>query len=113
MAEYPYLRGTAASPHPDRPVFRVGPPCARRARRRARGHGALCRGAARLRPCPAAVKVRSLDACTDLFTAHGALIWTSGGRLYVDGIDRGGVRETRHQMAVLGRRLVLFPEKNT
>ena len=29
----------------------------------------------------------------------------------MDGIDRGGVRETRHQMAVLGRRLVIFPEK--
>ena len=111
MAEYPYLRGTAASRTQtdqfsglDRRV-RAAPGAVRA------GMG-LCAGALpALRPCPAAVKVRSLDACTDLFTAHGALIWTSGGRLYVDGIDRGGVRETRHQMAVLGRRLVLFPEK--
>lgn len=56
-------------------------------------------------------KLHTLTNCTDLIAAHGHLIWTSGGSLYVDGERRGGVRDEPHQMVVMGTRLLLFPEK--
>ncbi len=50
-----------------------------------------------LRVCPTDEKVQDLTACTDLLSACGCLIWTSGGNLYVDGVNKGGVRDEKHQ----------------
>lgn len=64
-----------------------------------------------LHVCPTPEQVRELTACTDMIAACGHLIWTSGGNLYIDGVNKGGVRDERHQMVVLGKRLIVFPEK--
>lgn len=111
MAEYPYLRGGT----PQRTRIdgfsgldrrdRAAPGAVRQ------GRGLSAGDLPALRPTLSPEQVRQVDACTDLLSACGKLIWTSGGRLYVDGADRGGVRDERHQMVVIGKRLVLFPEK--
>ena len=111
MADYPYLSGT--SPTRTRTDSFSG------LDRRDRASAGAVRDGLHLSPdalpalrvCPADEKVQDLTACTDLLSACGCLIWTSGGNLYVDGVNKGGVRDEKHQMVVLGKRLFLFPEK--
>ena len=111
MADYPYLSGT--SPVRTRTDSFSG------LDRRDRASAGAVRDGLHLSPdalpalrvCPTDEKVQDLTACTDLLSACGCLIWTSGGNLYVDGVNKGGVRDEKHQMVVLGKRLFLFPEK--
>lgn len=111
MAEFPYLRGTGQT----RTLTEQFAGLERRDRAaegavRA-GRNLSARALPALTPGDGRKKERTVSACTDLIAAHGRLIWTSGGRLYVDGIDRGGVRDQQHQLVVMGKRLILFPEK--
>lgn len=111
MADYPYLSG--ASPARTRTDGFSGLDRRDRAAAGAvrEGRNLSSEALPALRVRPADAKVRDLTACTDLVSACGCLIWTSGGNLYVDGVNRGGVRDEPHQMVVLGKRLFLFPEK--
>lgn len=111
MAEFPYLRGAAQS----RTAIDkfIGLDRRERAAENAvrAGKNLSLRAFPSLTPREPRKKIENLTACTDLFAAHGHLIWTSGGNLYVDGEPRGGVEECPHQMAVMGKQLILFPEK--
>lgn len=53
----------------------------------------------------------SYAAATDLLAAHGALAVIDGTDFLYDGIVRGQVGAGMHKMAVMGTKIVVFPEK--
>ena len=66
-------------------------------------------------PClmarPARETAAVYTAATDLIAAHGALAVVDGTDFIYDGIVRGQVSAGAHQMAVMGKKIVIFPDK--
>lgn len=66
-------------------------------------------------PClqarPARETLAAYGAATDLIAAHGALAVIDGTDFLYDGIVRGQVSAGVHQMAVMGAKIVVFPDK--
>ena len=66
-------------------------------------------------PClqarPGRETVAPYAAAVDLIAAHGALAVIDGAEFIYDGVVRGRVNLGTHRMAVMGTKIVVFPEK--
>lgn len=111
MPDYPYLRG--ASPR-DRVLYRFSG----LDRRERAPEGALREGAGidpegfpALQAARPPRRIQTLTGATDLIAACGGLGWIADGVFYWNGVSRGGVSPGRHQLAAIGSRIVIFPDK--
>ena len=111
MPEFPYLRPQAAA---ETAVCRFSG-----LDRRVRPADGALRAGRQLDPdgfpalCPSApfARTEALTNATDLVAACGGLGWIADGTFYWNGAARGSVSAGRHQLAVIGTKIVIFPDK--